>query len=101
MSAPAWQSWCKIGNQASAVFGHNLSMRTCSAYILGMPCQVWGPRYGGCGSWRAVTSSDTWAFDQNTGSGQLHFQTTISLPKLGGVLFFCLRPLAPPNYAPG
>eukprot|EP00983_Pelagomonas_calceolata_P106079 1159197-Pelagomonas_calceolata.AAC.4 len=30
-------------NQASAVFGHKLGMRTCSAYFLGMPCQVEGP----------------------------------------------------------
>eukprot|EP00983_Pelagomonas_calceolata_P026653 835897-Pelagomonas_calceolata.AAC.2 len=34
----------KTGNKASTVFGQNLSMRTCTAFFQGIPCQVWGPR---------------------------------------------------------
>eukprot|EP00983_Pelagomonas_calceolata_P041045 1137877-Pelagomonas_calceolata.AAC.1 len=31
LGAPARQKWCEQGNQASTVFGHSLSMRTCLA----------------------------------------------------------------------
>eukprot|EP00983_Pelagomonas_calceolata_P134531 1162069-Pelagomonas_calceolata.AAC.5 len=58
----------KTGNQASALLGHNLIIRTCSAYFLSMPCQVWGPRYAGSGSWRAVTAG---RLTKTSGSGQL------------------------------
>jgi len=43
LCAPARQKWCEQGNQASTVFGHNLSMRTCSACFLGMPAEFGGP----------------------------------------------------------
>eukprot|EP00983_Pelagomonas_calceolata_P129406 1161602-Pelagomonas_calceolata.AAC.14 len=36
------QKWCRQGIQASTVFGHNLSMRTCSACFLGMPAKFGG-----------------------------------------------------------
>eukprot|EP00983_Pelagomonas_calceolata_P114955 1160142-Pelagomonas_calceolata.AAC.20 len=52
--ASARHKWCKTGNQASAVHGHNLSMRTCSTYFLGMPCQVWGRMCGCAHAWGLV-----------------------------------------------
>eukprot|EP00983_Pelagomonas_calceolata_P025150 790826-Pelagomonas_calceolata.AAC.1 len=43
LSAALRQKWCEQGKQASTVFGHNLSMRTCSACFLGMPANFGGP----------------------------------------------------------
>eukprot|EP00983_Pelagomonas_calceolata_P039405 1137170-Pelagomonas_calceolata.AAC.9 len=54
MSTFARQNWCKTGNQTSAVFGHNLRTRSCSAHRLGVPCQVWGPMCGYTHAWGPV-----------------------------------------------
>eukprot|EP00983_Pelagomonas_calceolata_P037300 1136280-Pelagomonas_calceolata.AAC.1 len=43
LCAPARQKWCEQGNQASTVFGHNLSIRTCSECFLGVPAEFGGP----------------------------------------------------------
>eukprot|EP00983_Pelagomonas_calceolata_P058675 1145590-Pelagomonas_calceolata.AAC.1 len=43
MSASGGQKWYKHGNQASTVFGHNLSARTCSACFLDMPASFGCP----------------------------------------------------------
>eukprot|EP00983_Pelagomonas_calceolata_P104790 1159065-Pelagomonas_calceolata.AAC.4 len=41
-----WAKVSKHGNQPSTVFGHHLSMRTCSACFLGMPAKFGGPGVG-------------------------------------------------------
>eukprot|EP00983_Pelagomonas_calceolata_P031262 981561-Pelagomonas_calceolata.AAC.3 len=43
LSAPARQKWCKHGNQASTVLGHNLSISRCPACSPGMPAKIQGP----------------------------------------------------------
>eukprot|EP00983_Pelagomonas_calceolata_P006849 223091-Pelagomonas_calceolata.AAC.2 len=50
-----WASWCRYGNQASATFGHNMSMKTGPARSPSMPAKL--PSCAGRGS---LAGSDSW-----------------------------------------
>eukprot|EP00983_Pelagomonas_calceolata_P084233 1156319-Pelagomonas_calceolata.AAC.5 len=46
MTASARQNWCKTGKQASAVYGHTLSMRSCLICTQLCPAEFFGPDMG-------------------------------------------------------